>query len=484
MVGGLSTDIQDADKMEQKYDVIVIGGGPGGTPTAMALASAGKQVLLIEKGQGLGGTCLFEGCIPSKILRESTRRLRELYEAADFGLCLPSEDVRINWSAIQQRKRAILSKRSQAALQKVAQIPNLELLSGTATFIDNKYIRVLTEGGSTQTVKFEKAIIATGSKPSLPPIKGIEHPRILDSEAILDIDHIPKKMVIIGAGPIGIELAQVFKTFGSEVTILESAPGILGPVDQELAERLKQKMVNDGITITTGCSIQHFSTTGGGVFVEYQDSVGEKLHEIADTVLLVTGRHPNVSGLGLENTKVVHSRHGIEVNEKLQTTESNIYAVGDVIGQPMFAHWATAQGLALAKNLMGVAVPMPDKNTNSAVIFSEPEIGIAGITEAQASAAGIEYGVARYDFAQDARSQISGRDNGLLKILFEKDNHKIIGVHALVEGADDLMGEAALAVKAGIPLEVLAGSIHPHPTLTESFAQAARMALGKMISKD
>ena len=176
-------------------------------------------------------------------------------------------------------------------------------------------------------------------------------------------------------------------------------------------------------------------------------------------------------------TQVKHGAHGIEVNPQLQTDEANIYALGDVIGQPMFAHWSTAQGLSLARNLLGKAVPFPDKNTNSAVIFSEPEIGMVGMTEAQATAAGIEFEVARYDFAQDARAQIAGRDSGLLKIIYEKTGHKIIGVHALVEGADDLMGKAALAVKTGVPLEALAGAIHPHPTLTESFAVAARMAL-------
>ena len=466
--------------MKQKYDFLIIGGGPAGTPSAMALATAGKQVLLVEKGEGLGGTCLFEGCIPSKILRESARRLRELRESVDFGLCLPTQDVHIDWSAIQQRKRAILKKRSHAAKQKVSQIPSLDLVSGTASFIDASHALITGHDGEMQTIAFDKAIIATGSTPSQPPIKGIEHPRVLDSEAILDINHIPEKMVIIGAGPIGVELAQIFNTFGCEVKILEAAPNILGPVDQELAEQLKQQMIKEGIEITTGCQINRFSTTGGGIFIEYQNSLGEKVHELADTVLLVTGRHPNVEGLGLENTQIEYSNRGIRVNAHLQTAEASIYAVGDVIGQPMFAHWATAQGLALAKNLLGMKVPMPDKNTNSAVIFSEPEIGMVGLTEAQASAAGIIYEVARYDFSQDARAQIAGRDSGFLKILYEKESHKIIGVHALVEGADDLMGEAALAVKVGIPLEAIAGSIHPHPTLTESFVQAARMALSNI----
>ncbi len=467
--------------MKTDYDFLVIGGGPGGTPAAMALATAGKRVLLVEKGDGLGGTCLFEGCIPSKILRESARRLREIREAMGFGLCLPSLDVHIDWYAIQQRKRAILQRRSAAALARVENLPTLELMFGKASLLDATYAALRTEQGEMREIGFQQAIIATGSVASRPPIPGIEHHRVLDSSAILDIDRIPQRLAIIGGGPIGVELGQVFNTLGSEVVLLEAASAILGPVDQELAKRLEQRMLADGIDIVTDCAIQRVSNTGGGVFVEYQDSNGKSFHHFCETVLLVTGRQPNVDGLGLENTRIRHGRHGIEVDERLCTDEVNIHAVGDVIGQPMFAHWATAQGLALAQNLLGQAVPFPDRNDNSAVIFSEPEIGMVGMTEARARSEGVAFEVARYDYAQDARAQVAGQNGGLLKILYERKSHRVIGVHALVEGADDLMGEAALAVKAGVSLETIAAGIHPHPTLTESFAQAARAALAGVM---
>ena len=467
--------------MKDVYDFLVIGGGPGGTPAAMALATAGKRVLLVEKGEGLGGTCLFKGCIPSKILRESARRLRELREADGFGLCLPSRDVRIDWYAIQQRKRALLQRRSEAARQRLEKIPTLDLAYGTAMFSDTARAVIRTHEGAEQRVQFSQAIIATGSAPSRPPIVGIDHPRVMDSEALLEIDHIPERLVIIGAGPIGVELGQVFNTFGSQVTLLEAAPRILGPVDRELAGLLHVRMAASGIDIVTGCKIDRVASTGGGLFVFYHESDGQPAHKIADTVLLVTGRHPNIDGLGLENTRIGHDRHGIEVNDHLQTAEPNIYAVGDSVGQPMFAHWATAQGLALARHLLGQPAVFPGPETNSAVIFSEPEIGMVGLTEAAAEAAGIDTLVAKYNFAGDARAQIAGRDAGLLKIVCEKESRRVIGVHAWVEGAGDLMGEAALAVKAGLPLEALAGAIHPHPTLTESFAQAARTGLTKTM---
>ncbi|HEC06722.1 MAG TPA: NAD(P)/FAD-dependent oxidoreductase [Thiolapillus brandeum] len=465
--------------MLDKYDYLVIGGGPGGTPVASALASAGKQVLLVEKGAGLGGTCLFEGCIPSKIFRESARRLRELQESGDFGLCMPTRDVHLDWSAIQERKQVILHLRSTGAIQRIRQNSSLDITLGSAMFLDNSHARITPNAEKPVDIEFKQAIIATGSKPFRPPIKGVEESCVVDSAQILEINHVPERLAIIGAGPIGVELGQVFHTFGSDVTLYEAGAHILAHADQELAERLQQQMTEEQIRIITDCHIKRICRTGSGVFVEYQTAAGQTAHHFADTVLLVTGRRPNTEGLGLENTAVKQTPHGIQVDEKLQTTEANIFALGDVVGQPMFAHWATAQGLALAKNLLGQPVPFPDADHNSAVIFSEPELAMAGLTEEQAQSRDIEYEVARYDYKRDARAQISNRAKGLLKILYESDSHRIIGIHVLVEGAGDLMGEAALAVTQGMTLEELACTIHPHPTLTESFSLAARSALQK-----
>ncbi|VAW56835.1 Dihydrolipoamide dehydrogenase [hydrothermal vent metagenome] len=467
----------------QQVEFLVIGGGPGGTPAAMALASAGKSVMLVEKGQGLGGTCLFEGCIPSKIFRESARRLRELKEAEQFGLCLPSHDVTVNWSAVLERKRSILQQRSEAALHKSKQLPTLKTVFGVCELLCSSSAIIEMDSGDKLEVHFEKAILSTGSVPFVPPIKGSDHPRVHNSESILNIDHIPKCLVIIGGGPIGVELGQVFNTLGSEVSILEAAPHILGPVDEELASRLQQRMSDDSIDIITACNIRAILTTGHSVFVEYNINGGEEQHKIADTVLMVTGRRPNVEGLGLKNTRVLHDVHGITVNDTLETDEAGIYAVGDVIGQPMFAHWATAQGLALARHLLKQPVKFPTIETNSAVIFSEPEIGIAGLTEQQAKQTGLNVQVARYDFKQDARAQIAGGADGLMKIIFDVDSRRVVGVHIMVEGAGELMGEAALLIKSGIPIEAVAAAIHPHPTLTESFVMAVRKVMAQANSQ-
>ncbi len=463
--------------MDKQYDILVIGGGPGGTPAAMALAQAGKKVLLVEAGTGLGGTCLFEGCIPSKIFHETARRLRDITRAAEFGIRLPTELVQLDWRKVQARKREILQRRSGAAINRVAQIKTLDLLFGHAQLQGTRQAEIQPHEGEPFTLHFEQCILATGSRPNRLPVHGADLPRVFSSDAILDIECIPEYLTVIGGGPIGVELAQVFRALGANVTLLERGPRILSGVDEELARLLEQHLIVQGITLQLNVSVKTICHTGKGLFVQYDLAEGGCDQSFATAVLTAAGRHAHIDGLGLETTAISATPHGITVDEALQTTEPGIYAVGDVAGQPMFAHWATAQGLALARHLLGQSAPFPQPMHNSAVIFSTPELAMAGLTEEQAKAAGMDVAVARYDFSQDARAQIGGHDSGLLKIVYNTLDRKIIGVHALVDGAANLMGEAALLVHAGLPLEAIAAAIHPHPTLTESFAQAARVAL-------
>jgi len=463
--------------MEKHYDILVVGGGPGGTPAAMALAQAGKKVLLVEAGGGLGGTCLFEGCIPSKIFHETARRLRDVVRAGEFGISLPTELVQLNWRKVQTRKREILQRRSEAAIKRVSQIKTLGLLFGRAQLQGPRQAEIHPHQGEPFTVRFEQCILATGSRPNHLPVHGADLPRVYSSDAILDIECIPEYLTVIGGGPIGVELAQVFHALGANVTLLERGPRILSGVDEELAKLLEQHLIVQGITLQLNVSVKSICHSGKGLFVQYDLGEGGCDQSFATAVLMAAGRHAHIDGLGLETTAISASPHGIAVDETLQTAEPGIYAVGDVTGQPMFAHWATAQALALARHLLGQPAPFPQPAHNSAVIFSTPELAMAGLTEAQARAAGMEVAVARYDFSQDARAQIGGHDSGLLKIVYTTLDRKIVGVHALVDGAANLMGEAALLVHAGLPLEAIATAIHPHPTLTESFVQAARMAL-------
>ena len=457
---------------ESKYDVLVIGGGPGGTPAALMLAQGGKRVLLVEAGRGLGGTCLFEGCIPSKIFRETAARRRELGRAGAFGLPVPGGDViGVDWGTVQTRKHHILSARSQGALAKAKALPGLDVVFGRAR-ITGPHRAVIEAAGSRREAGFEHAILATGSIPSRLPIPGADLPGVLDSRGLIEIGFVPESLALIGGGPVGVEMAQIFAMLGTRVTLLEARPRILGPVDGVLAGLLTERLRRDGIDVQTGVTIESIAGEERLHTVRYaRDGQSQALD--AQVVAIVAGRHPNVDGLGLETTAVNHDRHGVKVDDTLQTDEQGIYATGDLVGHPMFAHWATAQARAVARHLLGISADFPRPEHNSAVIFSYPELGMAGITEEAARAEGLDVAVAEYDYRVDARAQISAEPFGRLRVVYRRGDHSVVGIHALVEGAADLMGEAALAVRHGLTLEQIATAIHPHPTLTEAFGLAA-----------
>lgn len=460
-----------------RVDVLVVGGGPGGTPAAMALAQAGRRVLLVEAGAGLGGTCLFVGCIPSKIFRETAFRRAEAMRGGAFGVNLPPDwSGEVNWSAVQTRRHHILAGRAAGALAHAQQLPGLEIVFGRARLTGPRSALIERPGQRPRTISFDHAILATGSSPSRLAVPGANLPGVLDSEGLINIGFVPESLVLIGGGPIGVEMAQIFAMLGTKVTVLEIAPRILGTVDGTLAGLLTEQLVGSGIIVETGVEVDRIAAEEQGHIVHYSHD-GDSQSVAAQVVAIVAGRHPNIVGLGLETTAVVHEPHGVVVNAALETTEPGIFATGDVVGSPMFAHWATAQALAVARHILGMSVAFPRPEHNSAVIFSFPEIGMVGLTEEAARAAGMEVGVAEYDYRIDARAQIGGEPLGRLRIVYRKEDHRIIGVHALVEGAADLMGEAALAVRNGLTLEQLAASIHPHPTLAEAFGLAARAAL-------
>ena len=459
-----------------QVDVLVIGGGPGGTPAAMALASGGRRVLLVEKGTGLGGTCLFEGCIPSKILRESAYRLQAIRDAATFGLRLPAGDIAIDWRTIMQRKAIILHRRTQGALQHARQIPTLTVQFGTATLLGPRRARIVPPEGAPFDIAFSQAIVATGSVPNKIPVPGSDLPMVITSEQLLDIANLPQRLTVIGAGPIGVEMAQIFAAFGSTVTLLEAGPRILAPVDEELAIALEGHIRAQGIALECGVRIVGISHRDEGACIDYRDAGGVARAVPADYVLEAAGRSPNVADLGLEQTAVRVDHHGVKVGSTLETNEPGIYAVGDVLGHPMFAHWSTAQGLAVAGHLLDRPTRFPVPAHNSAVIFSMPEIGLAGLTEQEARTAGFDVAVARYSYRTDARAQVSGQGDGILKLVYDRTSRAVLGVHILVEGAASLLGEAALAVAAQARVETLAATIHPHPTLSEAIGSAAREA--------
>lgn len=462
----------------EQIDVLIIGGGPGGTPAAFGLAQVGRRVLLVEAGRGLGGTCLFEGCIPSKVFRETAARRREIARAPEFGLQLSEAGVpAIDWSAVQTRRHHILTQRAQGALTKARGLAGLEVVFGHARLTGSR-TAVIETSEDRREIHFERALLATGSVPTRLPIPGAELPGVLDSKGLIEIGFVPESLALIGGGPVGVEMAQIFAMLGTHVTLLEAMPRILGPVDGVLAGLLSERLADDGIGLQTGVAIEAIEAMEGTQRqhrVRYTQD-GQTLQVTAQVVAIVAGRQPNVAGLGLETTAVRYDRHGVRVDETLQTDEAGIYADGDLVGQPMFAHWASTQARAVARHMDGHEAVYPRPEYNSAVIFSYPELGMVGLTEEGARAAGLDVEVAEYDYGSDARAQISADAFGRLRVVYRRDDRRIVGIHALIEGAADLMGEAALAVRHGLLLEQLAAAIHPHPTLTEAFGLAVLAA--------
>ncbi len=399
-------------------------------------------------------------------------------DAAQFGLRVAASepDAAVDWSAVQARRHRILAQRAQGALMKAQALPNLQVVFGRARLTGPRGATI-DAGGRSHALRFGNAILATGSLPVRPPIPGVDLPGVLDSNGLIEIAGIPRSLILIGAGPVGVEMAQIFARLGSQVTLLQGAARILEPVDSVLADLLARRIEGDGITVRTGVRVGAIEAQARGAGLQVRYTLEGRAEQTrSEIVAVVAGRRPNVEGLGLEHTSVRVGRHGLQVDATLQTDEPGIYATGDLVGQPMFAHWATAQALAVARHILGHEAPFPRPEHNSAVIFSFPEIGMAGLTEEAAQGAGLDVAVAEYDYQGDARAQIGAEAFGRLRVVYERASRRIVGIHALVEGAADLMGEAALAVRQGLRVDDLASAIHPHPTLTEAFGLAALAA--------
>jgi dihydrolipoamide dehydrogenase len=451
------------------YDVLVIGGGPGGTPAAMQLASKGKKVLLVEKSGKLGGACLFSGCIPSKIIKHAADEYASTNRTA-FGGQAISEDRSIVWRNIRATMDRILSLRSDTALQRVKRIPGLTFVAGTARFISNHHVEIEDNSGKKKSCTFEQAIISTGSVPSIPPFVGDSAQKVLTSERLFEQESLLESLVIIGGGPIGVELAQMLAKLGAKCTIIEMLDTILhGIVEPEFVARLTQKLHDSNVGLYASSKVLEIKRSDGDFYTSFTDAQGERKTIQSQQVLVAAGRLPNVGDLNLEAVGIEFSQRGIVVDECLETQVKGIYATGDVISGPKFAHTATYEAHIAATNILKGNVQKADFSKNSWVLFSDPEIASVGYTHAEALNHGQEIITGNYNYEIDAAAQISGNPFGLLKFVVDKKNQQIIGVHIFTQGAASIIGEAALIVSRKLTLQEVAQAIHPHPTLTEAF---------------
>ncbi len=457
-------------------DLAVIGAGTGGYVAAIRAAQLGKSVVLIEKSGEVGGVCLHHGCIPTKALVHATDFAFAIQHLQEMGIEVKEHTV--NFEKMREWKNSISSKLDKG-IRFLLKHHGVELINGIASFRSSNELHI--EGKSdVNTVVFKNAVIATGSSPVEIKEFPFSHPRILSSKEALSLETIPKKLVIIGGGYIGTEMGTVYGKLGAEVHVVEMLDRILPAIDRELAEVVAKRLSNFNIQLHLSSKAKGFEETESGIRVNIDENGQPKAIE-ADYALVVVGRRPNTEGLGLENTSVTLDEKGfIVVDETMRTTDKNIFAVGDVAGQPMLAHKSFREGKVAAEVACGKKSAF-DNRTVPFAVFNDPEIASAGLTEEEAAKKGLKTKTAKFPFSALGRAQTLNETEGFVKIVAEEESNLVLGVHVVGPRASDIIGEAALAIEMGATLEDIAATIHPHPTLPESLMEAAELAMGKAI---
>jgi dihydrolipoamide dehydrogenase len=461
------------DDMAERYDVVVIGAGPGGYVAAIRAAQLGMRAACVESRASLGGTCLNIGCIPSKALLQSSERFAEARRGLDeHGVKLAG--VSLDLAAMMARKNKVVDGLTKG-VEYLFRKHKIDWLKGRGRIAAPG--RVFVEGEAAQEIEAGAIVIATGSEVTPLPGIAIDETRILSSTGALSLDHVPERLVVIGGGYIGLELGSVWQRLGAKVTVVEALDHILPNMDQELGRNLQRLLARSGIEFRLGAKVAGARSEGEGVAVALEG--GEELH--ADAVLLAVGRRPYTAGLGLEELGVARDAQGrITVDRGFAANVSGIYAIGDAIKGPMLAHKAMEEGVALAERLAGQQ-PSIDYDAIPAVVYTAPEVASVGRSEEELKAAGVEYRVGKFPFIATARARCNGDTEGFVKILAEAATDRVLGVHILGQDAGTMIAEAALAKEFGASAEDIARTSHAHPTLPEAVKEAALAALGRVI---
>ena len=449
-------------------EIVIIGAGPGGYVAAIKAAQLGGKVTLIEKDE-LGGTCLNWGCIPTKALLRGVELLEAVEGAKEFGVQVAG--VSVDLAKLMARKdRAV--KTLVAGVSGLMKSNGIEVIKGKARLLSPRKIQVLDPQNQTVAFEARRVILAPGSVSAQLSIPGADLPGVMDSNGALQLTRIPDSMVIIGAGPIGLEFGTIFAALKTKVTIVEMLPQILPTEDAEVASALEKSLRHFKIQFFTGAQVKEIIEIGAGkkkVLVQQGDS--EKDFE-AEVVLVAAGRKPNLENLGLPEAGIQADKKGIEVNSRMETNSPGVYAIGDATGKWLLAHFASAQGEVAAENAMGREVQLESRAVPRCV-YTLPEVASVGMTEKEAKEGGYDYRVGRFPFSASGKAAVIGERNGFVKILSEAKYGEVLGVQIFGPHATDLIGEAVLAMQMEGTAQDLAKTIHPHPTLTEAMKEAA-----------
>jgi dihydrolipoamide dehydrogenase len=462
-----------ADNLNQH--IAVVGGGPGGYAAAFLAADLGMKVTLIDPEVNPGGVCLYRGCIPSKALLHVAKLLDEAHQAKNWGI--EFADPKIDLAKLRGWKESVV-KRLTGGLGQLSKQRSVLYVQGKAGFENSNTLRVTKPGGAEERMTFDRIILATGSRPAMIPSLKIDSPRLMDSTGALDLADIPKTLLVIGGGYIGLELGSVYATLGTKVTVVEMLSGLLPGADRDLVLPLHKRLEKmfDGILLNT--TVKSLKDEGKGIRATFDGADLKEKEKVFDRVLLSVGRKPNSEIPGLDMTKIKVGPKGfIQVNKQLQTDDPSIYAIGDVVGEPMLAHKASHEGRTAVEAIAGRKVAF-EPHAIPAVVFTDPEIAWAGLTETQAKEQGREIAVAKFPWGASGRAITLDRPEGLTKLIFDPKTERVLGVGIVGVGAGEMIAEGVLAIEMAALAGDLELTIHPHPTLSETVMEAAEVFFG------
>jgi dihydrolipoamide dehydrogenase len=457
--------------------VVVIGAGPGGYAAAFYAADLGMKVSLVDPAENPGGVCLYRGCIPSKALLHVAKLIEEAKHAGAWGVTFGAPAIDID--RLRGFKQKVVNQLT-GGLGQLSKQRKISYVRGTAAFRDAKTLQITAEDGTTSELGFDYAVSATGSRPAAVPGLSIESPRLMDSTSALELPDIPRSLLVVGGGYIGLELGSVYAALGTKVTVVEMTGGLLPGADRDLVNILAKRIEKMCEAVLLNTKVVAMKEAGEGIAVTFDgEGLGDRPKEQTfDRVLVSIGRRPNGAVPGLDRTGVkVNQRGYIEVNAQLQTAEPSIYAIGDVVGEPMLAHKASHEGRVAIEAIAGEKVAF-EPLAIPAVVFTDPELAWCGLTESDAQKLGRKVTVARFPWAASGRALTLDRTDGMTKLLIDPDTQRILGVGIVGPGAGELIAEGVLAVEMGANATDLKMSIHPHPTLSETLMESAEVFFG------
>lgn len=456
-------------------DIVVVGAGPGGYAAAFYAADLGRKVVLVERDARLGGVCMNRGCIPSKALLNASHAIQVAKESAHRGIMFG--EPKIDLDRLRAWKDSILEKLG-GGIASLAKMRGVTVMHGRGHFEDSNTLRVESHESGNQFIRFEKAIIAVGSRPALPRAFDLGNPRVMTSTEALEVPDVPENLLIIGGGYIGMELGTVYSSLGSKVTVIEAMETILAGADPDLVRPVALYAKKAFKEVRLKSKVLEIKSAGKQIRVvsEFND---QRLEELYDRVLVSVGRTANGQDLGLEHTKVERDDKGfIKVNEQMQTADPNIYAIGDIAGGILLAHKASREARVAVDNLAGENGALNRDYVIPAVVFTDPEVAWVGLTEQEAKQKNIAVEVAKFPWGASGRALTYDRVDGLTKLVVEPGTHRILGVGLVGHGAGELIGEGAVAVEMGATVEDLSAIVHPHPTLSETLMESAEAFFG------